>query len=235
MLLAPWAALQAPFVRSAIVHLAARMHGGDPTAVPEYALAYCLGAMILVPKSLLSGLAGYAWGPWKGFVAALPSATLGACCSFGMGRLLARTDWARQWLEHPRFKQIDTVVRHEGLRVAILLRMSPVMPQPLLSMLLGATPMPLWQLVVSMLVGLAPATLLHTYVGSLVHSALELLAHDRLRDVLTPGRLAFGALSLAGTMLFLGLIGRVAKGALAKALAEVEVEVEVEVEPPASR
>ena len=219
MLIAPWVALQAPFVRHAIVDLAARMHRGEAIALLQYVIGYCVGAMILLPKALLSGLAGYAYGPVKGLCAALPSATLGACCSFGLGRLLARTSYGRAITETARFRQIDSVVRVDGLRIATLLRLAPVMPQPLLSLLLGATALPLKHLVLSMLVGLLPATVIHVYVGSLVRSALELLATNRA-EALSPRNIAIGVVGLAVTAGVLYLIGQMAQRALAKAIAQ---------------
>ncbi|MBK6533246.1 MAG: VTT domain-containing protein [Deltaproteobacteria bacterium] len=219
MLIAPWVALQAPFVRAAIVDLADRMHQGQPIALLQYVIGYCLGAMILLPKALLSGLAGYAYGPVKGLCAALPAATLGACCSFGLGRLLAKTSLGRMLTETPRFRLVDTVVRTDGLRISILLRLAPVMPQPLLSLLLGATALPLRHLVISMLVGLLPATVIHVYVGSLVRSALELMATNRA-EALSPRNIAIGVGGLALTAVFLWLIGQMAKRALARAIAQ---------------
>ncbi|MDB4931371.1 MAG: putative DedA family protein [Myxococcaceae bacterium] len=219
MLIAPWVALQAPFVRHAIVDLADRMHRGEAVALAQYVVGYCLGALILLPKALLSGLAGYAYGPVKGFCVALPSATLGACCSFGMGRLLAKTRYGRLITDTARFKLIDTVVRTDGLRIAILLRLAPVMPQPLLSLGLGATALPLWQLVVSMLVGLAPATVIHAYLGSLVRSAMELIATDGAK-ALSPRNVAVALGGLAVTGVVLYAIGQMAKRALAKAIAQ---------------
>lgn len=218
MLLLPLATLQVPFVRHAIVDLAARMHRGEPGSLPQYVIGYCVGAMILLPKGLLSGVAGYAYGPVKGFFVALPTATLGACCSFAVGRLLARTRWGRFVTDTARFRQIDTVVRVDGLRIATLLRLSPIMPQPLLSLLLGATSLPLRHLVLSMLVGLAPATVIHVYLGSLVRSALELVASKGIREALSPRNVAVGALGLALTVGFVVLIGRLAKRALDRAM-----------------
>lgn len=219
MLIAPWVALQAPFVREAIVALADRMHRGEPIALLQYVIGYCMGALILMPKALLSGLAGYAYGPVKGLCAALPAATIGACCSFFLGRVLAKTSYGRMFTETPRFKLVDTVVRTDGLRIAILLRLAPVMPQPLLSLLLGATALPLKHLVASMLIGLLPATIIHVYVGSLVRSALELLATDRA-EALSPRNVAIGIGGLALTAGFLYLIGQMAKRALARAIAQ---------------
>ena len=219
MLIAPWVALQAPFVRAAIVDLADRMHQGQPIALLQYVIGYCLGAMILLPKALLSGLAGYAYGPVKGLCAALPAATLGACCSFGLGRLLAKTSLGRMLTETPRFRLVDTVVRTDGLRISILLRLAPVMPQPLLSLLLGATALPLRHLVISMLVGLLPATVIHVYVGSLVRSALELLATNRA-EALSPRNIAIGVVGLLVTAGVLYLIGQMAKRSLARAIAQ---------------
>lgn len=219
MLLAPWVALQAPFVRRAIVDLADRMHRGDLDALLEYVLGYCVGALILLPKAMLSGLAGYAYGPVKGLCVALPSATLAASGAFGLGRLLARTRYARAFTDTPRFRLVDTVVRTDGLRIALLLRLAPVMPQPLLSVLLGATSLPLRHLVLSMLLGMLPATAIHVYVGSLVRSAVELLATNRA-EALSPRNIALAVGGLALTAAFLYGVGQVAKRSLSRALAQ---------------
>lgn len=221
MLLAPWAALQAPFIRHALLDLADRMHRGDGVALMQYVIGYCVGALLLLPKALMSGVAGYAYGPLKGLCVALPAATLGACCSFGLGRVLAKTRYGRSITETPRFRQLDAVVRVDGLRIAILLRMAPVMPQPLLSLLLGATSLPLRHLVLSMLIGLLPATAIHTYAGSLVRSVLELMGNDWSK-ALSPRNVAIGVLGLALTAGFLTLIGRLASRALAKAMLAAE-------------
>ncbi len=221
MLLAQWAVLQAPFVRHAIVDLTARMHRGDGVALMQYVIGYCVGAMLLLPKALLSGLAGYAYGPLKGLCVALPAATLGACCSFVLGRVLAKTRYGRSITETPRFRQLDAVVRVDGLRIAILLRMAPMMPQPLLSLLLGATALPLRHLVLSMMIGMLPATAVHAYLGSLVRSVFELMDNDRSK-ALTPRNIVLGVLLLCVTAGLLTLIGRLAKRALAKAMEEVD-------------
>lgn len=218
MLLAPVVVLQAPFVRHAVIDLAARMHRGDGVALMQYVIGYCVGAMILLPKALLSGVAGYAYGPLKGLCVALPAATLGACCSFALGRVLAKTRYGRSITATARFRQLDAVVRADGLRIAILLRMAPVMPQPLLSLLLGATALPLRHLVASMMIGMLPATAVHAYLGSLVRSVVELMDNDRAR-AFTPRNIALGLLLLLVTAGFLTLIGRLAKRALEKAMA----------------
>jgi uncharacterized membrane protein YdjX (TVP38/TMEM64 family) len=219
MLIAPWVALQAPFVRHGIVDLAARMQRGDLDAMAQYVIGYCVGALILMPKAMLSGLAGYAYGPVKGLLVALPSATLGAACAFGVGRLIAKTRYGRDIMDTARFRQADTVIRADGLRIALLLRLAPVMPQPLLSVLLGVTALPLKHLVLSMLLGMLPATVIHVYVGSLVRSALELLATNRA-EALSPRNIALAALGLTLTAGFLYLIGQMAKRSLARAIAQ---------------
>ncbi len=219
MLIAPWVALQAPFVRHAIVDLADRMHRGEAVALLQYVLGYCFGALLLLPKALLSGLAGYAYGPVKGLCVALPSATLGASVSFGLGALLAKTPLGRTLRATPRFQIINTVLRSDGLRIATLLRLAPVMPQPLLSLLLGATALPLKHLVLSMLVGLLPATIIHVYVGSLVRSAVELLATQRA-EMLSPRNIAIGLFGFTLTAGVLYVIGQMAKRSLARAIAK---------------
>lgn len=218
MLAAPMAALQVPFVRRVVISLADYLHGGGAHALGVYALVYCIGAIFTLPMGVLSGLAGFAWGWGHGVLAALPAATLGATCAFTLGSKLALTRWVKPLREHPRFKLIDAVARTDGLRIATLLRLSPLMPQNFLSYALGATPLRAWQFAIATAVGMLPATVVQVLAGSLVHDAAELLsgrgAHP-LGDVRTWGpALALVAIT-AGLVI---VIMRAARRALETAL-----------------
>ncbi|MBL8604687.1 MAG: TVP38/TMEM64 family protein [Myxococcales bacterium] len=196
------------------------MRHGGPAALAMYLGLYIVGSLLTAPMALLSGLAGFAWGFSWGLAAALPIATIGATSAFLGGRLLSRLGWVRARLGHPKMRLIDAVVRADGFRIAALLRLSPVMPQNLLSYALGTTPLKLWQFSASTFLGMVPATVLHVYVGSVVRDASELMSGRG-----GPGgaaRWALPVLGLVATVAFLAMVMRLAKRQIAESMARVE-------------
>jgi uncharacterized membrane protein YdjX (TVP38/TMEM64 family) len=221
MLAAPLALTQVPTVRDAILSLAALMRSGAPLGVLLYVVYYVVGSLLAAPLWLLSGLAGFAWGPARGALFALPALALGSAAAFTAGRLLARTAVGAALRDHPRMRSIEMVVRREGRRIAWLLRLAPVMPQNLLHFALGATPLRLRDFTLTTLFGLLPATVVHAYAGSLLHDATEFFAGNTqsLRDPQSLVRLAVGVLL---TVVIVVLVVRRARRALAQAVAEAE-------------
>lgn len=223
MLAAPAVATQVPFVRAAVVSLATTMHAGGPEGVALYTLAFCVGAVLAIPLWIFGGLAGFAWGPVRGALTSVPAATLAATLAFFVGRRLATTATGRRWLDHPRLRMVSAVVRADGLRIVIMLRLTPMVPQSLLHYALAATPLRARDFVLSTALGLAPHLIFQSYVGSLVHDAAELFARDRasLRD---PHTWVTPAAGLALTALLVGLVTRAARKALAAATAPVTTD-----------
>jgi len=222
MLAAPPLLTQVPIVRAGILHLADAMRHGGLEGLALYALVYCLGALVTAPIALLSGLAGFAWGRAWGFAVALPLVTLSSTLIFGVGHQLGKTRWGASLRAHPRLRLIDAVVRADGLRIAGLLRLSPLMPQNLLSYALGTTALRTWQFALATLLGLVPATLVHVWLGSAVHDAAELLASNRRPQ----GPLAW-VIPLAGlgvTVAVLAWIMRIARRHLQAAMSRAEAE-----------
>ncbi len=199
------------------------MRHGGPEGLALYAAVYLVGSVLTAPIALLSGLAGFAWGRGWGFAAALPLVTLCSTAAFGVGHLLGRTRWAAPLRAHPRLRIIDTVVRADGLRIAILLRLSPLMPQNLLSYALGNTALRAWQFALATLVGLIPATVVHVWLGSAVRDATELLAGARPQG---PWAWVLPVLGLALTIAVMAWIMRIARRSLHAAMARAAAEVE---------
>ena len=69
VLLLPLAATQLPPVRAALIALLALMRGGGAAGVAAYLGVYALGAVVTAPFALLSGMAGYAYGPLRAWAA----------------------------------------------------------------------------------------------------------------------------------------------------------------------
>ncbi|MDP3775113.1 MAG: TVP38/TMEM64 family protein [Gemmatimonadales bacterium] len=145
------------------------------TAAVVYVAVYVVATLALLPASLLTAAAGFAFGPVWGILVASPTSVLAATVAFLLGRTVAR-EWVLQRLpKWPLCAAIDQVIGDQGFKIVLLLRLSPVLPFGLLSYALGLTRVRLRDYVLGSFLGMLPATILYVYVGSLGTNAGDLL------------------------------------------------------------
>jgi len=188
------------------------------------ALVLCVPAFIL---ALSAGfLAGALWpdnlllSVVAGTLTVSVGSTIGATVAFQIGRTLAR-DWVARWVQdRPVFEAVDRAIEAGGLRMAALVRISPLLPFNLLNYALGATRVTLGDFIAGTFLGKLPASIGYVYAGSVAQSFAALSAQP-----------ASGALQLA--LLVVGLIAmmllalqtaRVARRALEEAMPEDDGE-----------
>jgi uncharacterized membrane protein YdjX (TVP38/TMEM64 family) len=171
------------------------------------AALYLLAPLLLVPGVPLSLLAGALFGVTTGVLVVLPAATAGATLAFLAGRHLARGWVARRVAGHPRLASLDEAVGRQGLRLVLLLRLSPVFPFNLLNYAFGLTRVRLRDYVLGSLVGMAPGALLYVAAGAAAGEA----AAPRGRSPLEWALLGVG---LCATLLLTVLVTRLARRAL---------------------
>jgi uncharacterized membrane protein YdjX (TVP38/TMEM64 family) len=213
-----------PPVRAAMLALVTYMRESGAAGVALYAAA-CLGAaLVLAPVALFCGLAGFAYGPLRGVAVASPSVTLGATAVFVVGRLFLRAPLSRRAAASPRWSAVDRAVAARGFRIALLLRLSPLVPQNFLGYGLSATRLALGSYALATFLGLLPSTSFYVYVGSLVRDASELLRGGTQ----APGPWRWAALAggLAISLAALVAVGRLTRNELRKAVPEPAAERE---------
>lgn len=214
----PFALLRFPAVRAALVDLMTYMRTAGARGVIAFLAAQLATALILTPLWLMSGIAGYVYGFGEGTLVALPGTTIAACATFAMGRLLSRGALARLAASSPRVAAVSRIAQHQGLKITILLRATPMIPQNLLGYALAATPVSLRNFTLGTFLGLIPATVMHVYVGSIVSDAIALVSGKGSM----PGALSWlvfggGAILTATTVT---VTTRIARRELARALRE---------------
>lgn len=179
------------------------------------ALVYVPAAVFLVPGSILTPGAGFAFGVVEGTVAVSLGSTAGASAAFLVGRFLAR-DWVeRRVADNPKFRAIDQAVAEQGFKIVLLTRLSPVFPFTLLNYAFGLTKVRFRDYVLASWVGMFPGTLMYVYLGSLVKDIADLVA-GRIEN--TPERAALFYGGLVATVVVTVYVTRVARQALARAL-----------------
>jgi uncharacterized membrane protein YdjX (TVP38/TMEM64 family) len=196
--------------------LVAWIRGAGASGAAVFALAYIAATVLLLPGSILTLGAGFAYGPALGLLLASPVSVLAATAAFLLGRSVARGWIARKISGDARFAAIDEAIGDSGFKIVFLLRLSPLFPFNLLNFMLGLTRVRLRDYVVASFLGMLPGTLLYVYLGSLVTSASELAA-GRHGDAGSWGR-ALYVLGFVATVAATVLVTRVARRALARAL-----------------
>lgn len=193
-----------------------------PAGPIAYALTYVAATVLLMPGSVLTLGAGFAYGPLWGLLLVSPVSVAAATASFLLGRTVARAWIKRRLASDPRFAAIDAAVGSSGFKIVLLLRLSPIFPFNLSNYALGLTKVRLRDYVLASWIGMLPATALFVYLGSLITSASELASGTR-PDAGGAGDIML-AVGLAATLAVTVVLARIAKRALSRAL-EAETAV----------
>jgi len=151
----------------------AGLHNLGAWAAVVFIALYCAATVLWIPGSVLTLAAGAAFGLVAGTVYALIGATTGASLAFLVARYLARSHIERRLVSYPKLRAIDTAVEHQGRKVVLLLRLSPLFPFNALNYALGLTAVRFRDFLLGSAVGMVPGTLMYVYAG---HAAGEVAA-----------------------------------------------------------
>jgi uncharacterized membrane protein YdjX (TVP38/TMEM64 family) len=173
-----------------------------------FGLVYIAATILLVPGSLLTLAAGALFGLVKGTVTVLIAASIGACAAFLIARYAARERVARMTQSDARFAAIDRAIENAGLKIVLLLRLSPVFPFNLLNYALGLTSVRFRDYAIAC-IAMLPGTLLYVYYGRLIGDVAALAAGERAERGFTY-YLLLGA-GLLATIAVTAVITRIAR------------------------
>ncbi len=181
-----------------------------------FVAGYALFCALLLPGALMSILAGAAWpqlGGLAGFAVAVPSATLAACASFLIARYFFSGRF-RSWLLHkPRLFAVERAVNQKGAPLVFLLRLSPMLPFPVLNYIFGLTLIPFRKYALATFIGMMPITFMWTYVGSVGSEMIE------GNSEIGAAKIAMGVVSAVITLAVTIWVGRAARQAMREAAA----------------
>ena len=131
-----------------------------------FAGMYIVGTVLLVPVSILTLVAGLAFGLALGFPLVVVSATIGATLAFLVSRYLVHDKVESYVSDRPKFKAVNKAVSDGGWKIVGLLRLSPVLPFNLQNYFYGITDVKLLPYIAATFVGIMPGTLLYVYIGA---------------------------------------------------------------------
>ena len=181
-------------------------------------LAWIPAAVLLVPGSILTLGTGFLFGGVWGLVVVSIGSTLGATAACLVGRGVGR-DLVRERIGgHERMRGVDGAIAREGLKVVLLLRLSPLIPYNALNYALSLTAVGLRDYVLGSWLGMLPGTVLYVALGAGARSLAAALTGAGERPA---AWLALAAAGIAATAAAVWLVARAARRALA-----VRTEVE---------
>ncbi len=132
--------------------------------------AYTPACLAMFPRPLITLGAVIAFGPWLGFGYALAGICASAIVTYYIGRRMRR-DTVRR-LAGPKLDRMIDVLKKYGLLAMTLLRLVPIAPFAVESIVAGAIHMRLRDVVLGTAIGLVPGTLATTVFGDAIETAL---------------------------------------------------------------
>lgn len=128
-----------------------------------FIVVLALGTSLLLPESLFSVAAGVLFGPAWGFAASFAGNLLAASLQYVLARRLLRSRIQKTLAARPPLAALRRAVLQEGLRLQLLVRLTPLNPASI-SYLLGAAGVGFRDFLVSCL-GLLPHIALEVFLG----------------------------------------------------------------------
>jgi len=132
--------------------------------------AYTPACLVMFPRPIITLAAVIAFGPWLGFLYALLGIVASSVVTYYIGRRMRR-DTVRR-LAGPKLDRMIEVLKKYGLLAMTLLRLVPIAPFAVESIVAGAIHMKLWHVMLGTAIGLLPGTLATTIFGDAIETAL---------------------------------------------------------------
>ncbi len=132
---------------------------------------YTPACLVIFPRPLITLAAVIAFGPWLGFVYSLAGIVASSVVTYYIGRRMRR-DTVRR-LAGEKLDRMTEVLKKHGLLAMTLLRLVPLAPFAVESIVAGAVHMKLWHVAVGTAIGLVPGTLATTIFGDQIETALS--------------------------------------------------------------
>jgi uncharacterized membrane protein YdjX (TVP38/TMEM64 family) len=190
---------------------AAWVEAQGPWGPAVFIAGYVVATVAAVPGALLTLAAGAIFGIVAGVAYVFIGAVVGSSLAFLIARYLARPAVERRIAADPRFDRIDRAVARQGLRIVVLLRLTPVLPFNALNYALGLTRVRFRDYLAAS-VGMLPGTLLYVYSGRVAGDIAALAGGAGVER--GSGYYVVMGLGLLATVIVTVLVTRIARNAL---------------------
>jgi len=134
-------------------------------------LAYTPASVVMFPRPLITLAAVVAFGAWAGFLYAMVGILLASTVTYFVGRTLHRDTVRRMTGE--KLNRLSNALRKRGLLAVTALRLVPLAPFAIESLVAGAIRIELWHFLLGTFLGMLPGVLAATVFGDQLESALR--------------------------------------------------------------
>ena len=130
-----------------------------------FILVFIFACVFMLPGSMLTIIAGIAFGPIMGGVVSLAGATFGATAAFLVAKYVARGMIESRIGQNQMFKKIDDGVAKNGTSFLILTRLVPVFPFSFQNYAYGLTKIELGTYFIVSLICMTPGAFIYAYMA----------------------------------------------------------------------
>lgn len=124
-----------------------------------------LHSVVFYPAEILDAAAGFVWGFWLGLALVMVGWLLNAWVAWEIGRHGARPVLYRL-VGHDRFLGLKNAIERGGVFLLVAVRLIPIVPFSLFTIVAGAAHVPLWRLLWTTAIAYIPNTALFVYLGT---------------------------------------------------------------------
>lgn len=126
-------------------------------------LVFCIGSGYAFTYAL-----GSAWeAVLVGTASCWIGGTTGAMIAFWLGRYVFRDCVEEKLRTHETLSALDQVIQEKGLRIMLILRLSPILPSNVLNYITGATKLSSWHYFISSF-SMIPSKMMYVYIGTVI-------------------------------------------------------------------
>lgn len=122
-------------------------------------------AVVWYPTEILNAATGYVYGFWGAMGLMMVGWTINAVLAYWIGEHAARPVFWRL-VGHERFERLEAIAERGGTTMLLAMRLIPVVPFSLFSVVAGAARVRFWRFVWTSIVGYIPLTAVFVYFGS---------------------------------------------------------------------
>jgi uncharacterized membrane protein YdjX (TVP38/TMEM64 family) len=194
-----------------------------------FVISFGILSCLLIPTSLLSVIGGVLFKPiYQSIVLSLLGSQVGIIISILTGKGLLRPYVLKLYGTNPKVKAVDAAIEKEGLKVVILLRLTPVFPFGVCNYILSGTCLSIMQIMIGSIIGNLPGSVLNCIFGSLIGDLADAATQNKPQRIQALTWLFTGVFSICAVV----LIGMIARKALKNIVDLESIEEEVVIEPP---
>tara|TARA_Y100000766_G_scaffold64277_1_gene53632 strand:+ start:11784 stop:12566 length:783 start_codon:yes stop_codon:yes gene_type:complete len=163
-----------------------------------FTLALSFAVVVMFPTPLIKVSAGAIFPFWIAAAANFVASLLGGLIAFLLGRWLFRESIQRSIMNDKRLQNIETALTVDAMKISVLVRLSPLIPDEWLNYLMSATPVSLRVYMVSNCSGIVYSLAYAYYGHALGRFALNSSGVEGMNSTL-----------LGNAMLVLGIIASI--------------------------